>query len=62
MDLTDLASGFPGRYWPTDGELTRLWDEGVLVLDASVLLGFYRYSEETRKNRTCCSAAMQSRV
>lgn len=49
MDLTDLASGFPGRYWPTDGELTRLWDKGVLVLDASVLLGFYRYSEETRE-------------
>ena len=62
MDLTDLASGFPGHYWPTDGELTRLWDDGVLVLDASVLLGFYRYSEETREAMFRVLARFSNRI
>ncbi|WP_419910645.1 PIN-like domain-containing protein [Candidatus Poriferisodalis sp.] len=49
MELSDLADTFPGHYWPTDEELRRLWNEGVLVLDASVLLGFYRYSDDTQE-------------
>lgn len=49
MELSDLADTFPGHYWPTDEELRRLWSEGVLVLDASVLLGFYRYSVDTQE-------------
>lgn len=49
VDLVGLGDEFPGHYWPTEEQLQHLWGEGVLVLDASVLLGFYRYSEETRE-------------
>ncbi len=37
-----------GYYRPTKQEFTELWENGVFVLDASVLLNLYRYSLETR--------------
>lgn len=44
-----LADGFPGHFWLTEPETQSIWSEGVLVLDASILLSFYRYSENTRR-------------
>ena len=49
MDLTELEAQFPGFYRPSDEDFTLLWTEGYLILDASVLLAFYRYSEDTRE-------------
>ena len=49
MHLTDLSGRFPGYHRPTEDESERLWNQGVLVIDASVLLGFYRYSVQTRE-------------
>lgn len=40
---------FPGHYRRTDEELDRIWEDGLFVLDANVLLNLYRYSERTRK-------------
>ncbi len=40
---------FPGHYRRTDEELERIWDEGLFVLDANVLLNLYRYSKKTRE-------------
>lgn len=39
---------FPGYYRPTESEFKQLWTEGLLVLDANVLLNLYRYSAKTR--------------
>jgi hypothetical protein len=38
---------FPGYYRPTDDEFDQLWEDGVFVFDASVLLNLYRYTDET---------------
>lgn len=40
---------FPGYYLPTDEEFTQLWDTGLFVLDANVLLDLYRSSPEFRE-------------
>ena len=39
---------FPGYYRPTADEFRKLWGEGLVILDANVLLNLYRYSEATR--------------
>lgn len=38
----------PGRYRPTNQDFDRMWEEGLFILDANVLLNLYRYSDETR--------------
>lgn len=48
MDLVGLGEQFGGHYWPSQEEFTSLWADGALALDASVLLSFHRYSNETR--------------
>ncbi len=44
-----MRSRFPGYYRRTDEELSRIWEDGIFVLDANVLLNLYRYSEGTRE-------------
>lgn len=44
-----MRSRFPGYYRRTDKELSRIWEDGIFVLDANVLLNLYRYSEGTRE-------------
>lgn len=39
---------FFGHYRPTTSELDSLWNQGLIVLDANVLLNVYRYSLPTR--------------
>lgn len=36
---------FPGYYRPSDAEFKKMWDEGVVSVDANILLHIYRYSE-----------------
>jgi hypothetical protein len=43
-----MRSAFPGWYKPTDEDLRALWDEGLIVLDANVLLAPYRLSGQAR--------------
>lgn len=38
---------FPGYYRPTDEQFNELWQRCIFVLDANVLLNFYRYSPKT---------------
>lgn len=42
-----MRSKFPGYYKPTSEEFDKLWKEALIVLDANVLLDFYRYSDDT---------------
>src|SRR5690554_997373 len=37
----------PHYYLPSEEELNELWNEGLIVLDANVLLNLYRYSRQT---------------
>ena len=44
-----MRDRFPGYYRRTEDELDDIWENGILVLDANVLLNLYRYSEGTRE-------------
>lgn len=44
-----MKDQFPGYFRPTEAEFSKLWGNAFIALDASVLLGFYRYSDKTRK-------------
>lgn len=43
-----MRNAFSGRYRPTQEEFDQLWDEGLFVFDANVLLNLYRYSPKAR--------------
>ena len=38
---------FKEWYTPTETELSRIWSEGTIILDANVLLDFYQYPPST---------------
>jgi hypothetical protein len=40
---------FPGHFRPDETEIKQIWSEGLIALDANVLLNLYRYSDETRE-------------
>lgn len=44
-----MESLFKGYYQPTPEQFTKLWEEGTFVFDTNVLLGLYRYKEESRE-------------
>jgi len=46
MSMRDL---FPGYYQRSEEELSRLWRDGIFVVDTNMLLNVYRYSPETRE-------------
>ena len=43
-----MKKAFVGYYAPSDEEYRRLWKEGQIVLDANVLLDFYRLPTSAR--------------
>jgi hypothetical protein len=47
-DDAALRAANPGYYSPTDDEYSASWDDGLIAVDASVLLSLYRYSTKTR--------------
>jgi len=42
-----LRKTFRGHYQPTNEEFSNLWEYGIFVFDANVLLNLYRYSPQT---------------
>ncbi len=44
-----MKNQFPGYFSLPGARVKRLWDEGIFVFDANILLGLYRYSDSTRK-------------
>ncbi len=44
-----MENQFPGYYRRSTEDLEKIWEDGLFVLDANVLLNPYRYSEGTRK-------------
>lgn len=47
-----MRSSFRGYYPPTQEELTDLWQQALVALDANALLNLYRYSRKTRSEFT----------
>ena len=43
-----MKSKFPWSIDPTEQEIRAIWDEGILTVDANVLLDLYRYHKDTR--------------
>jgi len=41
---------FRAYYQPTPGEMSRLWNEGLVILDTNALLNLFRYSGRTRED------------
>ena len=44
-----MRDKFPGHFRLSDAEIRSIWENGVFVLDANILLNLYRYSDDTRK-------------
>jgi hypothetical protein len=44
-----MKASFPGYYPLTGDELSNMWKDSIFVLDASVLLNLYRYSQATKE-------------
>jgi hypothetical protein len=44
-----MKTQFPGYFSLTKQSISKLWDDGVFIFDANILLGLYRYSDATRK-------------
>jgi PIN like domain len=59
MSMHDL---FPGYNERTQEELSRLWKEGIFVVDTNMLLNVYRYSPETRDRYLETLSRLKSRL
>ena len=46
---TTMSEMFKGYSDYSDNEYKRIWSNSLIVVDANILLNFYRYSEDTRK-------------
>ncbi len=57
-----MRDAFPGRYRPSKEDFDRLWEEGILVLDANVLLNLYRYSGDTREQMIAVLRGLKDRL
>ncbi len=57
-----MKDQFPGYYQRSEEERETLWQDGLFVLDANVLLNPYRYSEETRKELFRILRGVQERL
>lgn len=44
-----MRTEFPAHFRPSQDELKALWKQCIFAVDANVLLNFYRYSPETRR-------------
>jgi len=44
-----MKDNFLGYYRPTKDEFIQLWNDGIFVLEANILLNMYRYTPKTRK-------------
>jgi hypothetical protein len=57
-----MRKNFPGYYRPAEEDFKKLWDEGIFVFDANVLLNVYRYSSKTLKNFLDILERLQDRL
>lgn len=53
---------FPGYFRPSEDELRKMMKSALIVLDSNVLLNFYRYSTETRKELLDVFSSLKERL
>lgn len=53
---------FPGYYYPSKEEFTKIWKEGLIVFDTNVLLDLYRYSENTVNSLLDVMYSLENRI
>ena len=57
-----MREKFPGHFKLSDDEIRSIWENGIFVLDANILLNLYRYSDDTRKLFLKILKRLKSRV
>jgi hypothetical protein len=57
-----MRAKFAGYYRPNEEELKRLWQDGLFILDANVLLNLYRYPREASKDMLDAFSRIQNRL
>src|SRR5882724_9407337 len=57
-----MKAKFPGYFRLSKTASNKLWDHGLICLDASVLLDFYRYSDNTREELFKLLRRFQDRI
>jgi hypothetical protein len=57
-----MKKTFPGYYRPSAKELASMWDTGIFVLDANVLLNLYRYTPDTAEELLGILKAISDRI
>ncbi len=57
-----MKDKFPEYFRLSDDEIKTLWDEGIFVFDANILLDLYRYSDETREEFISILEKLKDRV
>lgn len=57
-----MRNQFKGFYPPLTEELSWLWDEGLVVLDANTLLNLYRYTDQTANEFLATLHGIQERL
>lgn len=53
---------FPGYYRPNSSEFKNIWQNGLFVFDANVLLDIYRYSDETADSLLKTFEKLENRI
>lgn len=63
MDPRDpMRTSFKDFYPPSNDDFTRLWDEGLIVVDTNVLLDLYRLPAKAREELLAVLANFQTRL
>lgn len=57
-----MKKQFPGHFKLSDAEIRKIWEGGIFVLDANILLNLYRYSDDTRKQFLKILRRLKNRV
>lgn len=57
-----MSKAFKGYSKYSQSEYKQIWKEGLIVIDTNILLNFYRYSNETRKELYKTLEAVQDRL
>ncbi|WP_313341949.1 PIN-like domain-containing protein [Stenotrophomonas sp.] len=60
--MANLRKLFPGHYEPVDGDLKLLWERGVFVVDANLLLQLYALPDKTRSETLSVLKQLKDRL
>ena len=60
--IATMRNCFPGYFRPTQAEFDEMWQKGLIVPDANILLHLLRYGQETRQEVLKTLRVFQPRV